>query len=66
VALAQRLLVTDRVSSLGVFLDRMESTDPAQAAPGAKYPGWRCRPGRTGLFYQAVRDLYNRIFGALG
>jgi putative ABC transport system permease protein len=33
--LAQRLLVTDRVSSLGVFLDRMASTLPAQARVAA-------------------------------
>jgi hypothetical protein len=36
VATAQKLLVTDRVSSLGVFLDRMEATEPAQAAPAGR------------------------------
>jgi putative ABC transport system permease protein len=67
VATAQKLLVTQRVSSLGVFLDRMESTLPAQAAPGGEaHPSWRCRPGRTRPFLPAVRNLYNRIFGALG
>mgnify|MGYP000642085816 CR=1 FL=1 len=67
VALAQRLLVTDRVSSLGVFLDRMESTLPAQARVAALYPeltvqNWE----QQAVFYQAVKGLYNRIFGALG
>jgi len=67
VALAQRLLVTDRVSSLGVFLDRMESTLPAQARVAAQHPeltvqNWE----QQAVFYQAVKGLYNRIFGALG
>ncbi len=67
VALAQRLLVTDRVSSLGVFLDRMESTLPAQARVAALHPelivqNWE----QQAVFYQAVKGLYNRIFGALG
>lgn len=67
VALAQRLLVTDRVSSLGVFLDRMASTLPAQARVAAQNPtlevqNWE----QQAVFYQAVKGLYNRIFGALG
>ena len=67
VALAQRLLVTDRVSSLGVFLDRMESTLPTQARVAAQNPtlevqNWE----QQAVFYQAVKGLYNRIFGALG
>ena len=67
VALAQRLLVTDRVSSLGVFLDRMASTLPAQARVAALHPeltvqNWE----QQAVFYQAVKGLYNRIFGALG
>ena len=67
VALAQRLLVTDRVSSLGVFLDRMASTLPAQARVAAQHPeltvqNWE----QQAVFYQAVKGLYNRIFGALG
>ena len=77
VATAQRLLVTDRVSSLGIFLDRMEATLPARARLGATLPA-RARLGATlpGLalrtweeqapFYRSVRALYNRIFGALG
>ena len=67
VALAQRLLVTDRVSSLGVFLDRMESTLPAQARVAALHPELTVQTWMDqAFFYKSVRDLYNRIFGALG
>ncbi|MBI5720491.1 MAG: ABC transporter permease [Burkholderiales bacterium] len=66
-ATAQRLLATTRVSSLGVFLDRMESTGPGQARLRAALPGlevqtWLEQAG----FYRSVKELYNRIFGALG
>jgi putative ABC transport system permease protein len=67
VATAQKLLVTERVSSLGVFLRGMAATQPAQA---------RLQPVVGSLaiqtwidqapFYRSVKDLYNRIFGALG
>ncbi len=67
VALAQRLLVTDRVSSLGVFLDRMASTLPAQVRVAAQNPDLEVQNWeQQAVFYQAVRGLYNRIFGALG
>ncbi|AQR64515.1 hypothetical protein BXU06_05160 [Aquaspirillum sp. LM1] len=64
---AQRLLVTDKVSSLGVFLDRMDATDSARQRLAAQFPelsvhSWE----QEAVFYQAVRNLYNRIFGALG
>jgi putative ABC transport system permease protein len=66
VTTAQKLLVTDRVSSLGVFLDRMEATGPTrerlQAALPLKLQTWEDQA----VFYRSVRDLYNRIFGALG
>ena len=67
VATAQRLLVTDRVSSLGVFLDRMEATLPARERLGAAFPGLALRTWEEQApFYRSVRDLYNRIFGTLG
>ncbi len=67
VALAQRLLVTDRVSSLGVFLDRMESTPAAQQRVAALFPALEVQNWeQQAVFYQAVKGLYNRIFGALG
>ncbi len=67
IATAQRLLVTQRVSSLGIFLDRMESTLPAQQRLKGQYPSLTVQTWiEQAFFYQSVRDLYNRIFGALG
>jgi putative ABC transport system permease protein len=64
---AQKLLVTERVSSLGVFLNRMEMTEGAQQRMAATNPGLTVQTWRDqAFFYQSVRDLYNRIFGALG
>jgi len=67
VATAQRLLGSTRVSSLGVFLSRMELTEPvrarlAQAHPALKVKTWL----DLAFFYQAVKNLYNRIFGTMG
>lgn len=67
VATAQRLLVSQRVSTLGVFLDRMDATDPAQARLQAQFPDLKVRTWvDEAVFYRSVKDLYNRIFGALG
>jgi putative ABC transport system permease protein len=64
---AQKLLVTQRVSSLGVFLNRMEMTEGAQQRMVATNPSLTVQTWRDqAFFYQSVRDLYNRIFGALG
>ena len=64
---AQKLLVSPRVSSLGVFLDRMESTGPVQQRLAARLPQLTVQTWLDqAFFYQSVRDLYNRIFGALG
>jgi putative ABC transport system permease protein len=66
-ATAQRLLVTTRVSTLGVFLDRMESTAPEQARLQAALPQLAVQTWiDQAPFYRSVKDLYNRIFGALG
>lgn len=64
---AQKLLNTQRISSFGVFLSSMQATLPAQqrlqaALPALKVQTWLDQA----FFYQAVRGLYNRIFGALG
>ncbi len=64
---AQRLLNSQRVSTLGVFLNRMEQTLPARdrihaALPTLEVQTWE----QQAVFYQAVRNLYNRIFGAMG
>ena len=67
IATAQRLLVTQRVSTLGIFLDRIESTAAAQQRLAALHPALTVQTwSDQAFFYRAVRDLYNRIFGALG
>ena len=64
---AQQLLVTQRVSSLGVFLDRMDATPAAQARVAkAEAPLQVQTWVEQAVFYRSVKDLYNRIFGALG
>jgi len=67
IATAQRLLGTQKVSSLGVFLSRMEQTLPSQARLAAANPKLTVQTWEDqAFFYKSVRDLYNRIFGALG
>lgn len=67
VGTAQRLLVTERVSSLGVFLDRMDATAPAKTRLAGLRPELTVRDWiDQAPFYRSVRALYNRIFGALG
>jgi len=64
---AQKLLNTQRVSTLGVFLNRMEATLPAQARFAAAEPHLTVQTWvDQAAFYQGVKALYNRIFGALG
>jgi putative ABC transport system permease protein len=67
IATAQKLLNTKRVSTLGVFLNRMEATGPAQQRIAAANPKLTVQTWLDqAFFYQSVRGLYNRIFGALG
>ena len=67
IATAQKLLNTTRVSSLGVFLNRMEATDAAQQRVAADNPTLTVQTWLDqAFFYRSVRSLYNRIFGALG
>ena len=67
IATAQKLLNTMRVSTLGVFLNRMEATDAAQRRVAAENPKLTVQTWLDqAFFYQSVRGLYNRIFGALG
>ena len=64
---AQKLLNTTRVSTLGVFLRSMEATSPAQQRVAAANPKLTVQTWLDqAFFYRSVRDLYNRIFGALG
>jgi putative ABC transport system permease protein len=67
VATAQKLLNTQRVTKLGVFLNRMEATAPAQAEVQAMLPQLTTRTWEDeAAFYRGVKALYDRIFGALG
>jgi putative ABC transport system permease protein len=67
VATAQKLLASNRVSSLGVFLDRMGATTDAQTRLRAALPQLALQTWLDqAVFYASVRALYNRIFGALG
>jgi putative ABC transport system permease protein len=67
IATAQKLIVTQRVSSLGVFLSGMEATEPARARVAAAMPRLAVQTWLDqATFYKSVKDLYNRIFGALG
>jgi putative ABC transport system permease protein len=67
VATAQKLLVTQRVSSLGVFLRSMQATPAARERLAAALPALAVQTWQDqAVFYRSVRDLYNRIFGALG
>ncbi|MDR2154468.1 MAG: ABC transporter permease [Burkholderiaceae bacterium] len=62
-----RLLASDKVSAIGVFLDRIEHTEAAAVRIAAAHPGLMVRTWRQqDSYYEAVRNLYNRIFGALG
>ncbi|MFY8041511.1 MAG: ABC transporter permease [Rhodoferax sp.] len=67
IATAQKLLNTQRVSSLGVFLGRMGDTLALQQRLAAANPTLTVQTWKDqAFFYKSVRDLYNRIFGALG
>ena len=64
---AQRLLASQRVSTLGVYLARMDRTEPARQRVAAAHPALQVQTWQDQAFYYAaVRGLYNRIFGALG
>lgn len=67
IATAQKLLNTQKVSSLGVFLSRMDLTFSTQARLAGANPKLTVQTWQDqAFFYKSVRDLYNRIFGALG
>lgn len=64
---AQELLVTDKISTLSIYLYETPLTDTINAEMGRLFPeldrqSWLDQA----FFYQKVRDLYNRIFGTLG
>jgi putative ABC transport system permease protein len=65
---AQSLLATDKVSTLGVYLDDIEATDSAATAlrgelgNAAEVRTWV----DLAMIYQSVHGLYDRIFGFVG
>ncbi|MBK9615340.1 MAG: ABC transporter permease [Uliginosibacterium sp.] len=65
---AQKVLLSDRISQVGIYLASMELSDTARprieklAGNGFTVQNWQDKA----FFYRSVRDLYNRIFGGLG
>jgi putative ABC transport system permease protein len=67
IAAVQKLLLTDKVSTLSLYLTDTAATDAAALAVVASHPKLAVRTWLDlAAFYQAVRALYNRIFGMLG
>ncbi len=64
---AQRLLATDKVSTLSVYLSDLDQVADAQEKMAAAEPELAFRPwwGQA-FYYHSVKGLYNRIFGLLG
>ena len=64
---AQHLLLTDKASTLSVYLRETEQTEEMRGVVAAQFPDHALQTWRDqAFFYAAVRDLYNRIFGLLG
>lgn len=64
---AQHLLATDKVSTLAVYLDDTELTASMLGEVQRSHPDHAVQPWwEQAFFYEAVRGLYNRIFGLLG
>ncbi|MES2260100.1 MAG: FtsX-like permease family protein [Pseudomonadota bacterium] len=65
---AQALLLTDKVSSLSLYLSDIDASDGTAAALSITHGG--ALEVRTWLqqavFYQSVKSLYDRIFGFIG
>ena len=67
VAAVQKLLLTDKVSTLSVYLRDTGDTDATAARLGAGFPQLERRTWLDlAVFYKSVRALYDRIFGMLG
>jgi putative ABC transport system permease protein len=67
VAAAQHLLMSDRVSTLSVYLDSLDATPAMLAELAAADPGHAYKPWwEQAFYYDSVRGLYNRLFGLLG
>jgi putative ABC transport system permease protein len=66
-ATAQKLLLTNKVSTLSVYLRENSDTDAMHTTVTGLYPDRALQTWRDQAFYySAVKELYNRIFGLLG
>jgi len=64
---AQRLLLTDKASTLSVYLRETEQTEEMRGVVAGLFPTNALQTWQDqAFFYAAVRGLYNRIFGLLG
>ena len=64
---AQALLQTHKISTLSVYLYNTPDTDRMVREIHARFPELAVQSWRdTAFYYEAVRGLYNRIFGLLG
>ncbi len=67
VGLAQRLLMGDKLSALSLYLTDTKHTHTVLETLKAEYPEYSFKPWwEQAVYYQSVRQLYNRIFGLLG
>ena len=67
IAAVQKLLLTDKVSTLSLYLKDTAGTGAVASQVQAGEPRLAVRTWLDlAVFYRAVRDLYNRIFGMLG
>lgn len=64
---AQQLLLSERVGTLSIYLKDTATTEAVAAQVRALKPQLTVKTWEDlAVFYKAVRDLYNRIFGILG
>ena len=64
---AQRLLLTDKASTLSVYLRETAQTEEMRGVVASLFPSNALQTWQDqAFFYAAVRGLYNRIFGLLG
>ncbi|MDK9702907.1 MAG: ABC transporter permease [Sulfuritalea sp.] len=63
----QKLLLSDKVGTLSIYLKATADTELVAARVREMQSGLAVKTWRDlAVFYQAVRELYNRIFGILG
>jgi len=64
---AQKLILTDKVSTLAVYLRETADTEPMRGVVATELPSYARQTWRDqATFYVGVRGLYDRIFGLLG